>query len=187
MSCIIAFVVLTGCGDTSKLEQYYREMNSFNTNIGIITDSIEMIDENDSTASIQIIQQLEKLEDQFNILAEIEVPKNFLACEELADDAAYYMTEAVKLYKEYYKTENYDDTNTVDMARQNYDRAMTRVNYISLILQGNIPEGEGITTEETEINDFEPVVEDKEFIDEELEFEFEEDDYDIIDEANPVN
>ena len=93
-------------------------------------------------------------------MSELEVPKNFSGCEELADDAYTYMQEADRLYKEWAADPENADEQLVDMARQNYDRALTRVSYISVILQGGVPEGDGVSITEEEATDFNPVDED---------------------------
>lgn len=165
-SCII----LCGCGDTSKLDNYYKEMSAFNSNIKIITETMDLIDVNSDSAPAQVVAELEKLEEQFRILSEIEVPKHFSANEEMADDAYAYMQEAVRLYKEWYNAGDFSNTSNVQMAKENYDRAMTRVNYISIVLQGDVPSGEGIVVTEEETTDFAPVIDednyDEEYVDE---------------------
>ena len=177
---LIGLLSLSGCSDTSELDTYYDEMNKFNSNVSIITETMELIDENDETAPAQVVEQLEKLEEQFEILSEIEVPKHFSANEEMADDAYTYMQEAVRLYKEWYTAGDYEDTSTVQMAEENYNRAMTRVNYISIVLQGEIPQDEGIEVTEEDGTDFTPVT-DEDSEDDYYE-ENPEDDYEIVDE-----
>lgn len=185
--CILVMsmaLMLCACGDTSKLDKYYSEMNSFYSSVDFITGTIESIDENDENAPKVVVAQLEELEKEFKILADIEVPKHFSANEEMADDAYAYMQEAVKLYKEW--AANPSDVNadaTVQMAKENYDRAMTRVNYIAIVLQGNVPSGEGIEISEEETTDFTPVV-DETPVEEEYYEEAPEEDYEIIDPAN---
>ena len=68
------------------------------------------------------------------------------------------MTEAVSLYHDVFEAEEYDES-TADVAVQNYDRAMTRLSYISTLLQGELPEGDNIIITEEEALDFEPVTE----------------------------
>lgn len=158
---LTSILILCGCGDTSKLDTYYSEMNTFNSNVKIITETMDLIDVNSETAPAQVVAQLEKLEEQFRILSEIEVPKHFSANEEMADDAYTYMQEAVRLYKEWYSKADKSNTSTVQMAKENYDRAMTRVNYISIVLQGDVPSGDGIVVTEEETTDFAPVVDEE--------------------------
>ncbi|MBO4846039.1 MAG: hypothetical protein J5525_07005 [Lachnospiraceae bacterium] len=148
---------LFGCGNTEKLETYYDGMMAFQGNISIITETLDLIDENKTQAPALVCDQLDKLTEQFKLMSELEVPKNFSGCEELADDAYTYMQEADRLYKEWAADPENADEQLVDMAKQNYDRALTRVNYISIILQGGIPEGEGVTITEEDAEDFKPV------------------------------
>lgn len=169
---IASCILLCGCGDTSKLDTYYKEMNAFNSNVKIITETMDMIDVNSDTAPGQVVAQLEKMEEQFRILSEIEVPKHFSANEEMADDAYTYMQEAVRLYKEWYSSADRSNTSVVQMAKENYDRAMTRVNYISIVLQGDVPSGEGIVVTEEETTDFTPVIDDNSNYTEEFNVEY---------------
>ena len=162
--CIILAAIsiscLCGCGNTEKLEAYYDGMMAFQGNISIITETIDLIDESKTQAPALVCDQLDKLTEQFRLMSELEVPKNFSGCEELADDAYKYMQEADRLYKEWASDPDNADEQLVDMAKQNYDRALTRVSYISVILQGGVPEGEGVSITEEEATDFNPVSED---------------------------
>ena len=160
LTAVCMCFALCGCGNTEKLEAYYDGMMAFQGNIAIITETLDLIDESKTQAPSLVCDQLDKLTEQFKLMAELEVPKNFSGCEELADDAYNYMQEADRLYKEWAADPDNADEQLVDMAKQNYDRALTRVNYISIILQGKVPEGEGITITEEDATDFKPVDED---------------------------
>lgn len=160
LSAVFCLAFLFGCGNTEKLETYYDGMMAFQGNISIITETIDLIDESKTQAPALVCDQLDKLTEQFRLMSELEVPKNFSGCEELADDAYTYMQEADRLYKEWAADPENADEQLVDMARQNYDRALTRVSYISVILQGGVPEGDGVSITEEEATDFNPVDED---------------------------
>lgn len=175
---LIAAILLSGCGNTEKLENYYDGMQNFNGNVQIITETISLIDLNRDSAASQITTQLDKLLEQFRIMSELDVPKQFAACEELGDDAYQYMTESVRLYKEWLADPDNCSEDTLELSKENYERAMTRVNYIAIILQGGLPEGDNITVTEEEVTDFAPVVDDNSADSME-----EQDDY--IDDSNP--
>lgn len=162
IACIAMLISLCGCGNTDKLDEYYDGMTAFNGNIQIITETLELIDVEKESAASQVCDQLDKLVEQFRIMSELNVPKDFSACEELGDDAYTYIKEATNLYKEWAQDPENADSQLVDMAKQNYDRAMTRVNYISIILQGDIPQGDGVSVTEEEVTDFDPFNEDDE-------------------------
>ena len=157
---VVLACFLMGCGNTEKLDTYYDGMQSFNGNVQIITETLDLIDLTRESAADQITTQLDKLLEQFRIMSELEVPRQFAACEELGDDAYVYMQEAVRLYKEWLANPDNTPEDTLEMAKENYERAMTRVNYISIILQGGVPEGDGITITEEDTTDFSPVVDD---------------------------
>jgi len=155
---LIALMLFCGCGNTDKLNDYYDGMQSFCSNVQIITEEIDMVDTNKDSSAKQISDLLDRLLDQFKVMSELDVPKNFASNEELADDAYNYMTEAVNLYKEWMA--NPDNEDTLRMAKENYERAMTRVNYISIVLQGGLPEGDNISVYEEDATDFAPVIDD---------------------------
>ena len=158
LSFLALTFVLSGCGNTEELENYYTDISNFKANVEIITETMDMIDVDSDNAPSAVVTQLEKLEEQFRILSELKAPKNFSGCDDLAADAYNYMQEAVMLYKEWADDPKYADEQLVDMSKQNYDRAMKRVNYISVILQGKTPEGEGVTTTQEDITDFNPIL-----------------------------
>ena len=91
-------------------------------------------------------------------MAEMDVPKEFISIESLADEASEYMTEAVSVYHQVFEASEFDSA-TADIAGENYDRAMKRLSYISTLLQGELPDDENIIITEEEVLDFEPVTE----------------------------
>ena len=111
------------------------------------------IDPASDTAVNQLLSQLDQIDMLFQQLAAIEVPDDFEDqfgnIEELADEAADYMTEADSLYHEAYAEERLDES-LLMAADENYSRAMKRVNYIAQLLQGQIPEGDNITVIEAD-------------------------------------
>ena len=153
MICIFAI----GCGKgTKELDAYYDNMNNFTGNLSVIKDNMDSIDTNAPNAISDILTCLDQLEEQFRLLSEIEVPKEFSANEELADEAYSYMQEANRLYHEFYDDPE-SDYAVFEAASENYTRAMKRVGYISSILKGETPEGEGVDVTIEEDTDFEPV------------------------------
>ena len=165
---------LCGCGNTEELDAYCDGMLTFNGNIQIITETLDLIDVDKDAAANQVCTQLDKLVEQFRIMSELEVPKNFEGCDELGDQAYEYMLEADRLYKEWANDKEADDQ-LVSMAKQNYDRAMQRVNYISVILQGGKPEGDGITVIEEDMTDFAPVDDEYQYEEENIDEDFTQD------------
>lgn len=84
-------------------------------------------------------------------MAGLEVPDRFSAVDSLADEADENMKQAVSLYHQAYEAEVFDE-GRAQAAREYYDRANVRIQYIISILHGEIPEGEGVTyTEENGI------------------------------------
>ena len=135
--CFIMFS-LTGCGKDDKIENYKANMNHFFENILIFDSSINAIDPNSETATTELLSLLDSMNTSFSQMASLEVPESFPGVEDLATQASEYMSEAVSFYHQAYDGE-YDAT-LEDVARQNYERANLRLQYIVSILHGDIPE-----------------------------------------------
>lgn len=140
-SFLLCFVILslTGCGKKdAKIETYKANMNQFFENIKIFDSSINAIDPNSETATTELLSLLDSMNTSFSQMASLEVPESFPGVEDLATQASEYMSEAVSFYHQAYDGE-YDAT-LEDVARQNYERANIRLQYIVSILHGDIPE-----------------------------------------------
>lgn len=153
---IFCFSILTGCGESEELGSFQESINNFYTEVTDIEQSINNIDVNEEDAVTSTLIYMEQMMVQFEMLAELEVPVEFANVEELADDAADYMSEAVKLYTEAYEAESVNDS-YIRAAMENYDSAIKRINYIADLLQGKIPEGAVVI--EGDGNEIEPYTE----------------------------
>ena len=129
---------ITCCGKDDKIENYKANMNQFFENIRIFDSSINAIDPNSETATTELLSLLDSMNTSFSQMASLEVPESFPGVEDLATQASEYMSEAVSFYHQAYDGE-YDAT-LEDVARQNYERANLRLQYIVSILHGDIPE-----------------------------------------------
>lgn len=138
---------LTGCGKDAELENYKANMNQFFENIRVIDSSINALDPNSETAVSDLLSLLDSMNTSFEQMASLNVPSGFPGVDELADEASEYMSEAVSYYHQAYEGEY--NANLEDAARQNYERANVRFQYIVSILHGDIPE-EIYTYEEEE-------------------------------------
>lgn len=134
---ILTFVV-SGCGKNTELENYKANMNQFFENIRVFDSSINAIDPDSETAVSDLLGLLDSMNTSFAQMASLDVPEGFPGVEELADEASEYMTEAVSYYHQAYEGEY--NANLEDVARQNYERANVRFQYIVSILHGDIPE-----------------------------------------------
>ena len=135
--CLI-LLTLTGCGKDAKIQNYKANMNQFFENIRIFDSSINAIDPNSETATTELLSLLDSMDTSFSQMASLDVPDAFPGVADLATQASEYMSEAVSYYHQAYDGE-YDAT-MEDVARQNYERANLRIQYIVSILHGNIPE-----------------------------------------------
>lgn len=155
--CIVGFCLflLSGCGSDPKLSAFYDQMDSFYQSLSITVNTLESVDPDSESAVDDMLAGLDEMSVLFGQLAEIEVPDKLEAhfgnVEELADQASDYMEEAGRLYHEAYADGGYD-ADIAQAAFENYTRAMKRVNYIAILLQGRIPEDDNITviTEDNE-------------------------------------
>ena len=142
---------LTGCGEDEALTAYQEDMNTFFEHIADFNDGMNAIDASADDATEQLLSYLDQLQAEITWMAELETPDQFSAVDSLADEADENMKQAVAMYHNAYEAEVFDEV-TAQVARQYYDRANLRIQYIIMILHGEIPEGEGITyTEENSI------------------------------------
>ena len=155
---IINIALLAGCGEKEELTVFKEEMNQFYAEVSSIESTMEAINEEDVDAVDAMLEQLEQMSLAFEALAEVEIPAEFISVEELADDAAAYMYEAVRLYDEAYE-EDYVSDSLIQAATENYESAMKRINYIAVLLQGEIPEGAVVV--EGDGTEFEPYSEEE--------------------------
>lgn len=135
---VLTAFFLTGCGKDAELENYKANMNQFFENIRVIDSSINALDPNSETAVSDLLSLLDSMNTSFEQMASLDVPDGFPGVDELADEASEYMSEAVSYYHQAY--ENGYNANLEDAARQYYESANVRFQYIVSILHGDIPE-----------------------------------------------
>lgn len=128
----------------AELDKFYSEMDDFTAQVNISFDNLNSVDPESETGVEDMLAAMDDLAAQFTVLADIEVPRQFSAVEDLADEAGENMTEAARLYREAYADEEYNE-NVASAALEYYNRAVKRLNYISLILQGEMPTDDSIT------------------------------------------
>ena len=142
---------LTGCGEDEQLAAYQEDMNTFFEHIADLNDGMNSIDASSDDAIDQLLSYLDQLESEISWMAELETPDQFSAVDSLADEADENMKQAVELYHSAYEEEVFNES-IAQAAREYYDRANLRIQYIIMILHGEIPEGDDITyTEENSI------------------------------------
>ena len=152
----LCMILFTGCGEKEELTVFKENISSFYEEVSMIESNIASVDESSEDAVATLLIYLEQMSLQFQQLAEMEVPQEFISVEALADDAFDYMKEAVRLYEEAYE-EDYISDPLIQAATENYTSAMKRIYYIAVLLQGEIPEGATIV--EGDGAEFEPYTE----------------------------
>lgn len=147
--CVFLF---TACGkNDEELTAYQEDMNTFFEHLAAFNDGMNAIDASAPDAKSQLLSYLDQLQAEFTWMAELTVPDRFSAVDSLADEADENMQQAVALYHTAYESDPFDEA-IAQAAREYYDRANIRIQYIIQILHGEIPEGEGVTyTEENSI------------------------------------
>ena len=158
IALMMSMLVFTGCGEKEELTVYEENMKNFYAEISEIENAIAEIDESSENAVNTLLINMEEMAACFQTLANMDVPEEFISIEELADDASAYMDEAVRLYSEAYE-EDYVSDALIQAATENYESAMKRINYIAVLLQGEIPEG--ATVVEGDGTEFEPYSEEE--------------------------
>lgn len=145
-------MLLTGCGEKDEtLDEYQANMETFFEHIVEYNDNMNAIDVTQEGYVSQMLSYLDGLDAEVAWMAGLEVPTEFSAVESLADEASENMTQAVSYFHMAYEGEEYD-ANIEAAAKEYYDRANIRIQYIITIFNGEIPEGEGVTyTEEDSI------------------------------------
>ena len=161
---VLCFLLLflTGCNKKDPvLENYKANMNQFFENIRVFDSSIDAIDPNSDTAASQLLSLLDAMDTSFAQMASLEVPESFPGVSDLAKEASAYMSEAVSYFHQAYEGETFDAV-LEDVARQNYERANLRLQYIISIFHGDIPEEIVTYDEETESGEADSVPPDQE-------------------------
>lgn len=145
--CLFLIFLLTACGEDETLTAYQEDMNTFFEKAAQYNENMNAIDRNSDTAITELLGYLDALAEDIEWMAELEVPEQFSAVESLADEADENMKEAMTLFHAAYDGD-YDEA-SAQAALEYYDRVNIRIQYIIVILHGEIPEGEGVTyTEE---------------------------------------
>lgn len=147
---------LTGCGykteEEKALATFSNSISSFTNTVLSIDMTMNELDVTDENACEDFLIMLDNLDKEFQSLAELSVPEQYLSIEPLADQASENMSIAVSYFHSAYEAEEFNATDA-DIAHQYYERAMTRIEYIGYILTGDIPEDENVIIHEETSDD----------------------------------
>ena len=143
---VLTALLFTGCGkkDNTSADAYRDSMTQCYETIDASTRVLDSINPSSNTAVTDMLTQLDQINTAFQDMAALEVPEEYASVEKMADDAAYYMSESVRLYHEAYGSDEYLPDIGND-ARAQYTTAMTYLSYIGQVLMGEIPEGDNVT------------------------------------------
>ena len=145
---LLLCILLTGCtksDNTDKLATYRELMSIHAGRIGELRIQLSEIDIHSESSTIECLDILNEMDEVFQDIASLDIPKEFIAVESLAVESSQYMTESVVAYEALFSTIPYDEY-SAQLAEESYNRAMKRQYYIGEILQGKVPSGDDITT-----------------------------------------
>lgn len=146
IAALFMVFTLTACGEDPALTQFKNEIDAFCTKISDIDTDINSIDAKADTAVNELLSCLDDLDIVFQAFARLDFPEEFDNLEPLAEDAARYMTEAVKNYHDAYGNNSYNEA-VADYAGQNYALAYKRIRQIITFLHGEVPEDSDLIIE----------------------------------------
>ena len=140
---LLLSLMLTGCNKENndfEMTRFHAEVNEFCDNLKEIDSSINQItnitadEQGLQEATIELLNNLDRLKDEFAKFSNLDFPTEYDYLEKLSDEAYDYMTEAVNAYRKTYQ-ENYT-TSMEEYAQENYKRAYKRVQIIIDVLNG---------------------------------------------------
>jgi len=154
---ILAISVFTVTGCKGNNTDKHEELSSFRLRVDEFCDSIYRIDNNINEIDTEsegytdvLIQNLDALETNFKIFADMDFPSDYDYLEGLADEASSYMNTAVASFHDLFEN-NYTEEAMVEKynyANENYERAYKRIKIIITFLNGET--SEDVMIEETE-------------------------------------
>ena len=143
---LLSSALLMSCSseNAEELQSYKGEMEQFFASVSEIGDRMDAIDTDSEDYKEQLVAQLDRLEEAFHTMAELEVPEKFESLGDLPDEAAENLAKASELYEQVLQDDSFKEE-LADAADEYYDRANQRIRYIITILHGEIPEGDGVS------------------------------------------
>ncbi len=144
---LLLSLMLTGCNKENndyEMTRFHGEINDFCDNLKEIDSSINQItnitadEQGLQEATTALLDNLDKLKDEFAKFSNMDFPTDYDYLEKLADESYDYMTEAVNAYRKTYQ-ENYTSS-MEEYALENYKRAYKRVQIIIDVLNGKEPD-----------------------------------------------
>lgn len=133
-------LLLTGCGQSTELTQFHKDMDAFCASVSEIDQAINSIDASSENAVAELLGYFDELDTVFESFSKLDFPEEFDYLEATAAEAAQYMTEAVESYHDAFSNGSYNEY-TAEYAQGNYSRAYKRLQIILSFLHGETPEG----------------------------------------------
>lgn len=135
--------------NTKELEAYKASMEVFFSNLTSIDAKIKEIDPESQNSCNDLLDSLNKLEDEFKKLSEMtvpsdNVPETFAYIPELSKQAYDYMCQTNEYMKDAFQDGSYNE-NVYDAGIECYKRANKRVHYIISLLHGEYPQDDAIS------------------------------------------
>lgn len=134
---------MTACGEDPELAKFKAEMESFCDAIADIHEGINSIDVTSEGYREELLEYLDRAEDEFTKLANTSIPEEFSYISDLVQGASEDMTTAVSQFHEAFGVDSFNEY-TFDYANEYYQRAYKRLTYIITLLHGEVPDGDDI-------------------------------------------
>lgn len=142
--CLVLTVTSCGKKEEEQINAYRDSMTTCYETIASSASALDAINPSANSAVTDMLDQLDQINTAFQNMAALEVPEEYSSIETMADDAAYYMSEASRLYHEAFADGGYL-SDVGNEAKLQYKAAMTYLSYIGDVLMGEMPEGEDVT------------------------------------------
>lgn len=142
--CLVLTVTSCGKKDEDQITAYRDSMTTCYETIASSASALDAINPSANSAVTDMLDQLDQINTAFQNMAALEVPEEYSSVGTMANDAAYYMSEASRLYHEAFADGGYLPDVGND-AKLQYKAAMTYLSYIGDVLMGEMPEGEDVT------------------------------------------
>lgn len=132
--CMTLSCLLIGCGEDNEMTTFQKELTTFFSKVESLHIKMNDLDPQSITATVDLLNYLTEIDEQFKYLASINIPTQFSYLEPLMEEASTYMTVAVADYHEAYSNGSYDEY-IAATAYENYGKACARLTYLINVLQ----------------------------------------------------
>lgn len=129
------FIMTIGCSNSNLgYENYAKDVKKLSDTITETDKVINELDAYDEGAVTEFLKQVDNFESEMKDFSKVNAPSEFDNCEILAKKADESLMEASRCFHE--SLEGEYDNSTYQLGVANYNNAVTYINYMGLVLQG---------------------------------------------------